>query len=238
MGSRSDQLFNKRKARQKQEYKRKQATLSGRPRVLILCEGEKTEPQYFRSLIYSLRLTAAEVEVCGESGSAPISIVKFGMKRLNLDPDFDQIYFVFDKDSHASYRCALNLVFGLQKQKKYVSRLISPITSNPCFEVWYLMHFEPFCRPVVASGGKSPCENVIRILEKKPYFGRYRKDKRNLFESLSSRLEIAKQNSEQVLRQCESAGTSIYYGNPTTLVHRLVIALEELARNQNDGFIG
>ena len=106
MGSRSDQLFHKRRAKQKQELKRRNATRSARERVLIVCEGEKTEPHYFNSLINSLGLTTAEVEVCGECGSSPNSVVKFGIDKLKLDSDFDQIYFVFDKDSHTSYGSA------------------------------------------------------------------------------------------------------------------------------------
>ena len=232
MGSRSDQLFNKRKARQKQEYKRKKATLSARVRVLIVCEGEKTEPHYFKSLIHSLGLTTAEVEVCGECGSAPISVVRFGIEKLKLDSDFDQIYFVFDKDLHTSYGSSLNLVASLQKKRKYQNKSISPITSNPCFEVWFLMHLEAFSQPMTSGGGRSPCQNLIRILKNRAEFTDYHKGKRDLFDLLSCRLEKAKLNSEQVLKQSMSAGTSIHYGNPTTLVHKLVSALETLAKNQ------
>lgn len=232
MGSRSSQFFNKRKAKKKQEIKRKNATLSVRERVLIVCEGEKTEPYYFASLINSLDLTAAEVKVCGECGSAPISVVEFGIKRLESDSEFDQIYFVFDRDSHTSYGSALNLIASLQKKRKFKNKSILPITSNPCFEVWFLMHFKPFSSPVTAGGGRSPCENVIKILERMPNIDKYQKGKQNLFEKLRSRLERAKQNSEQVLKQSISAGDPIHCGNPTTLVHKLVIALENLANNQ------
>lgn len=232
MGSRSDQLFNKRKARQKQEYKRKKATLSERARVLIVCEGEKTEPYYFNSLIHNLSLSPAQVKVYGECGSAPKSVVQFGTKKLESDSEFDQIYFVFDKDSHDSYDSALNSVTGLQKRRKYRNKSISSITSNPCFEIWFLMHFEPFSQPITGGGGKSPCENVIKILERKTNFKNYQKGNQDSFNLLSSRLGIAKLNSEQVLKQSITAGTPKHYGNPTTLVHKLVSALETLAKNQ------
>ena len=75
--------------------------------MLIVCEGEKTEPHYFKSLIAKLGLMTAEVEICGNCGSAPTSVVKFGNKKLSADPDYDLIFFVFDRDSHIDYDDAL-----------------------------------------------------------------------------------------------------------------------------------
>ena len=232
MASRSDQLFHKRKGKRKRELERRGTTRSPRKRVLIVCEGEKTEPYYFRSLIHSLGLRAAEVQVCAGSGSAPISVVECGTRILNEDSDFDQIYFVFDKDSHASYASALSRVKNLRKKRTYNNKSISAITSNPCFEVWFLMHYQAYTRPITAAGGRSACENVIRVLKKFPEFYNYNKGNRKLIELSVGRLEEAKENSEQVLKLCEASGTSIHYGNPTTLVHKLISALQLLANNQ------
>ena len=232
MASKSDQLFQKRKAKRKPELERRRATLSRKKRVLIVCEGEKAEPSYFCSLIDCLDLRTAEVQVCADSGSAPISVVEFGIRILNVDSDFDQIYFVFDKDSHASYASALSRVKNLRKKRTYNNKSISAITSNPCFEVWFLMHYQAYTRPITAAGGRSACENVIRVLKKFPEFYNYNKGNRNLFELSVGRLEEAKQNSEQVLKLCEASGTSIHYGNPTTLVHKLISALQLLANGQ------
>ena len=232
MASRSDQLFHKRKGKRKRELERRGTTRSPRKRVLIVCEGEKTEPYYFRSLIHSLGLRAAEVQVCAGSGSAPISVVECGTRILNEDSDFDQIYFVFDKDSHASYDSALRRVLSLRTKRKYKNNTISAITSNPCFEVWFLMHYQTYDRPITAAGGRSACENVIRILKEYPEFSDYDKGNQNLFELSVGRLEDAIKNSEQVLKQCVSSGTSIHYGNPITLVHKLISALQLLANNQ------
>ena len=99
MGSRSDQLFHKRKAERKRKNKFTKKQLSSRTRVLIVCEGEKTEPSYFKFLRKKLDLTAADIVVSGESDSAPGSVVKFGRDKLKMDPDYQYVFFVFDKDS-------------------------------------------------------------------------------------------------------------------------------------------
>ena len=73
MGSRSDQLFHKRKAERKRKKFTKKSVPS-RTRVLIVCEGEKTESGYFKFLRKKLNLTAADIVASGESDSAPGSV--------------------------------------------------------------------------------------------------------------------------------------------------------------------
>ena len=61
----SEDLFKKRKAKRLSDYQRKKAYRQPYERILIVCEGEKTEPFYFNmtlsirllsSLHYSVRL--------------------------------------------------------------------------------------------------------------------------------------------------------------------------------------
>ena len=119
MPSRNDQLFNRRKAQRKADLERRNGFKSEIKRALIVCEGEKTEPIYFKDLIGALGLTSAEVEVCGDSGAAPESVVKLGIRKLKDDSDFDLVFFVFDKDSHESYDEAVRRVSDL-KRKKFI----------------------------------------------------------------------------------------------------------------------
>lgn len=52
----SDDLFKKRKARKLRDISRKKRTRELYKRVLIVCEGQKTEPLYFNSLREEYRL--------------------------------------------------------------------------------------------------------------------------------------------------------------------------------------
>ena len=45
----SEDLFHKRKAKAADSLKRRKAKRSSYDKVLIVCEGEKTEPNYFMS---------------------------------------------------------------------------------------------------------------------------------------------------------------------------------------------
>ena len=58
-------------------------------KILIVTEGEKTEPDYFRRLIKELGLTTAKVRITGEGDSAPISVVKTAERILDNDDDFE-----------------------------------------------------------------------------------------------------------------------------------------------------
>lgn len=226
--ARSSQLFNKRKAKEKRDLTRPTARRELRKRALIVCEGEKTEVNYLRALVSNLDLTTADVKVCGECGSAPISVVEFGEKKYLADQDYDLVFFVFDKDSHKTYDEALNRITGLQENKKYKSSQFKAIISIPCFEIWFLLHFEPHSRPYVAGGGKSPCGNLISVLKKKDEFKNYQKGHDGHFEKLHSRLHQAKINSAQTLKQSIERGEREHHGNPTTRMHTLVAELEKI----------
>lgn len=229
MASRNNQLFNKRKAKKRKELARRRATLAERRRVLIICEGEKTEPNYLRAMVTNLSLTTADVQVCGEGGSAPKSVVQFGINKLKSDPDFELIFFVFDRDNHADYNDALILVERLKKKNLYKEKKIEAITSVPCFEIWFLLHFERHIRPYEAGGGKSPCGNLISVLKKQPEFIGYGKGTGNHFEMLRGRLKQAKKYSAHTFKQSRDSGEAKHHGNPTTLMHTLVDALEKVA---------
>ncbi|QEP42963.1 hypothetical protein D5085_07395 [Ectothiorhodospiraceae bacterium BW-2] len=52
----SDDLFHRRKERKEQQLRRQKAKRKGYDRVLIVTEGQKTEPLYFREVIRHYRL--------------------------------------------------------------------------------------------------------------------------------------------------------------------------------------
>lgn len=76
-------------------------------RVLIVCEGSKTECYYFEALRDSLSLHPANIIISLSQGTDPLSIVNFSLEKLH---DFDRVYCVFDKDAHSNYDEALRKV--------------------------------------------------------------------------------------------------------------------------------
>ena len=103
----SDDLFKKRKAKKLKDHQRKVAMRKPYDRVLIVCEGEKTEPSYFMELREYYGLHTANIEITGECGSSPTTILAkakelFNKAKQDGNP-FDRVYCIFDKDEHTTY---------------------------------------------------------------------------------------------------------------------------------------
>lgn len=137
----ADQLFQRRKARSKHDLRRKKARRDSYDRVLIVCEGSKSEPEYFRNWCDSLKLNSANIEVVGDCGSDPLSVVNHGIERCNEDGEFDRVFCVFDKDTHKTYDDAVRKLNGQDSSR------FTAIRSVPCFEYWLLLHFEYSTQP-------------------------------------------------------------------------------------------
>jgi hypothetical protein len=225
----SRKVFQQRKPKNQKNLARDRANLNERRRALIVCEGEKTEPLYLKDLYESLGLTAIDIEIRGDCDSAPKSLVRFGKEKLKSDPDFDMVFFVFDQDFHDSYADALNSIHQMTKQKKISKTTIMPITSIPCFEIWFFLHFGPHNRPYIKEGGKSPCGNLISMLRQKTGFSNYQKSDPKYFSQLKGFLPQAKINSADTLKRSMDNGELKYYGKSTTLMHILVEELEKMA---------
>ena len=72
----SEDLFKKRKARRLKDQQRRIGFCQSYDRVLIVCEGEQTEPLYFESFKQEYDLSSANVVVTDASkGSDPVSII-------------------------------------------------------------------------------------------------------------------------------------------------------------------
>ncbi len=65
--------------------------------------------------------------------------------------------------------------------------------------------------------------------EKKTEFKDYKKGHGNYFEVLLGRFQQAKRNAAQTLKSSRDAGDPEHHGNPTTLMHTLIGALEKVA---------
>ena len=136
----SDDLHHKRKARRTKDLVRRKSIRAPYDRVLIVCEGAKTEPHYLWALVDYLKLSSANVEIDGNSGSSPISVVRHAKRRYREERGkgdaFDRVYCVFDKDTHATYYEAINDCVSFKPLG-----VLHAVPSVPCFEYWLLLHF-------------------------------------------------------------------------------------------------
>lgn len=214
----TDNLFHKRKERKIASFKRTQARRSPHDTVLIVCEGEKTEPNYFKELRADLQLNVANIEITGDTGgSAPISIVSHGIKR---HLDYDKVFCVFDKDRHTSYQLAID---KLRSKKFRKGHTVQAITSVPCFEFWLLLHFKKTTRRFDTAPG-SICERVISELE--THLPQYSKGARGTYRVTKDRLPEAVKRAKEVAAYCAGSGTD----HPSTQIYELVEYLQQLKK--------
>lgn len=107
---------------------RRNAELVEKPFILIVCEGENTEPSYFNQF----RVTSARVRSIGE-GYNTVSLVNRASD-LAKEGNYDKVWCVFDKDdfSDVSFNSAIELAEANGFGVAY---------SNQSFEYWLILHF-------------------------------------------------------------------------------------------------
>ena len=115
------------------------------PRILIVCEGKKTEPQYFEEIRIQNRVPSADVKIVhSEFGTQPRQVVDYAEMLFKKSKAYEHVYAVFDRDQHATYHDALTRAAALNgalrnDERKPVS--FTAIPSVPCFELWLLLHY-------------------------------------------------------------------------------------------------
>lgn len=212
------------RGRSARELGRSKPTEIARDRILIVCEGSKTEPHYFEGARINYRLTATDVEICGkECGSAPISVVNYALVKFNDNKGlYKHVFCVFDRDQHESYEEALALVH------KYSKNGFHAIHSIPSFEFWLLLHFKHSRSAYVKKGKKSPGDVVLgdlNLLFTQNIGTAYVKGLENVFFVLLTRVEDAVKRSRLCINDAEITNEP----NPTTYVHDLINVLRKSA---------
>ena len=107
----------KREQRQaKLDKRRKVAVRNVSVSFLIVCEGERTEPNYFKALIKDRYSDIREVTIEGK-GQGTVSLIKETIAiRDKSNKEFDRVWAVFDKDDFNDFNDAIQLGYYLHFQ--------------------------------------------------------------------------------------------------------------------------
>jgi hypothetical protein len=179
-------------------------------KILIVCEGEKTEPNYFRAFPKH-----SEVDVFVDpAGMVAYSVVQKAImlkdKAENNGDKYHKVWCVFDRDSNP--RQNFNRAMQLAK-----SNDIDVAYSVEAFELWYLLHFELY------STGISRAQYAEKL---EGYLGsEYKKNSLDMYKLLHKNQKRAIKFAETLLAGHDNNITNIYDNNPSTTVHLLVIEL-------------
>ncbi|MFQ4144660.1 RloB family protein [Chlorogloeopsis sp. ULAP02] len=221
-------LANKSLKRGKSIHELERRTGNKEPRkyLLIVVEGQETEYNYFCALKRDMRLQTTKVEVISTSGGDPLVTVdkahdlvqekKQESKRTG-ELEYDEVFCVFDEDN---------------KPEKYKEALLKAqgynficITSIPCFEFWFLLHYCYTTSPFTS------CNHLVKkleteqrnlcILKKGEY---YDKSNIDLYKILKPKLTDALAHAARLDKQHQNSDGCT---NPSTKVHILVKKLQD-----------
>lgn len=203
----TDNLFHKK--RQVKDLQRRQAKRNPYKKVLIVCEGTKTEANYFKGLKDKYRLNTVMIQGAGNNPTGIIQLAEQQSEQAEkLRDPFDRVFCVFDKDTHSDYEQAIST---LRSRKNFEA-----IYSVPAFEYWLLLHFKYSAKPYNGT------DEIVRDLKK--HLPRYTKGQRDIFGTLQEKLETAKKYAKRSLKQAKQNKTD----NPSTHVQELVEYLQSI----------
>lgn len=188
---------------------RKVNTREVRQRFLIVCEGEKTEPNYFRSFRVPRDVVEVDVQGLGENPSKLVN----SAKELKEQEEYDQVWCVFDRDSWTPEDFN-NAIQSANNQGFHIAY------SNEAFELWYVLHFE------FLNTGIPRCDYLQKLnllLNRK-----YKKNSETIYDELFDKQPVAIRNATNLLKQYEPHIPS--KDNPSTTVHLLVQELNKFIR--------
>lgn len=173
--------------------------------LVIATEGERTEQIYFGELKTQFHKPSVHIEVLkrSEPGSSPRHVLreleKF-KKEYHLQKD-DQLWMVIDRDRWTEQ--TLSDVAGKCIQKGFFLAV-----SNPCFELWLLLHItdlpeferDPSCKHL---------EELLR--EELGSYNKSRPDTSGLLPHIADAISRAKElDTETAARWPQDLGTRVY----------------------------
>lgn len=195
---------------------------SGRS-FLIVTEGEKTEPNYLKSLRNRLRLAAADVKIVHPEGTDPKTLVREAIElrnqrkkeaRTGQTVAYDEVWVVFDLERPHDERRRL----AREARTIKGASDIRFAKSDPCFEFWLLLHEKYTTRQF------QDCSELVRELKK--YLPKYKKGEPLPADFLDKTPTAVCHAEKSRVHHCTCDGS----GNPSTEMDKLVRSLNAATR--------
>lgn len=198
-----------------------------KPVILIVTEGSQTEPKYFEHL--RTRKNNVDIRVVGSRSSAGESdyislvhkAVEYKEKNQLAKRNGDTVWVVADGDVNYNNPNPIdNKNMQLRKARRMAeAKDIQIALSNPCFELWYLLHYQYTTKFL------GNYNDVSRLL--KNFIVNYRKTI-DVYAELSAHTAKAIENSKRLELYQKNNGNASPFGvdvNPFTDVYKLVESL-------------
>lgn len=200
-------LFQKRKDAAAKRAVREQAERKDRLRVLVVAEGSKTEPNYLSEFIKLDGLGRIEPFLTRDHATGPMKLLGQARAKLKSDSDYDFAYVISDRDEFEDFELARNASDQIKSRPS-----IRFIYSDPCVEIWFLLHFELHDAPL------SRHDAVGKL---KVHMKGYQKGSKDVASVLYGKTETAIANSIELIKRNAATGTTC----PSTIMHELILEL-------------
>lgn len=186
------------------------------PIVYIYCEGKITEPHYINSFFQEFCRGKQKVipEIIKAAGVPYTLVEKCVAKKKELQSSGrsdsiqrrSSVWAVFDVDEHPKLAEAINLARGHD---------IPFSLSNPCIEIWGMMHLSVYERP----GTRHNAQDALAVA-----MPPYHHDKSPVIPWEICRDKVSKAicNSNTALSRIGSDRGALYASNPSTTFHKLL----------------
>lgn len=203
---------------------RRENTRQKQVRFLIVCEGAKTEPYYFKALVKGSMSDVREVDIQGV-GMGTVALIKetkaikHELERKN-NMHFDRVWVVFDKDDFKDFNQAIAMAEGLGYGSAW---------SNEAFELWYCLHFIFLSTGINRSEYIKLIESALKHEAGNNNF-KYTKGNPDIYHLLQQYGDenMAKRHAARLRRLF--IGTNYASHNPCTMVDKLVDELQHPER--------
>lgn len=202
--------MNKKKSSTKKSFdyynKRK---VENRRWFLIVCEGEKTEPHYFKS--FPVDRKVIKVDVKGEGKNTKSLVEKaIDLKNTEESDERDRFWCVFDRDRNdKNPNDAQNFNAAITLAK---TNGIKVAYSNDAFELWYLLHFHYYNTAISRQDYKNMLTQLLGH--------EYKKNSETIYEELKDKQQDAIKHAKRLLQEYDRPNPET--DNPSTTVHLLV----------------
>lgn len=194
---------------------------------LIVCEGEKTEPNYFEGLKKKLppgMMESTRIDIEGKGYNTLSLVKKAKEKKDELEKNslrrIDKLWVVFDRDSFKPQD--FNAAVAACKSEKGMDAA----WSHEAFELWYLLHFAYYDTAISRKQYQEKLGAYVQVHIDKDF--KYQKNHIGMYDLLESRKDIAIKHAKR-LRKIHAGANYADHG-PCTTVYELIEELRDLAK--------
>lgn len=183
---------------------------------LIICEGTKTEPNYFDELKHRIETkekNKLQIEVVGTSRNTR-GLFEYAKEFVQKSANgYSRVWLVYDKDDFPAENFNVTEEMCRNYSSEGGTEYIA-IWSNQCIELWFLLHF------MYLQSDLHRDEYYPKLTDCLAEKGKYQKNRKDIFEILFPYLKYAIQNAKKLEKT--NTGKTPSDSAPGTRVHFLM----------------